>query len=412
MNNQYTLFSPSSTEQQPLAYKARPKNLDSFTGQEHVLSEISKLEADNPFHFIFWGPPGCGKTTLAHILGDLWKRELYNFNAVTSGIPELKKLIKSIEELKLLGSLKAIIFIDEIHRFNKAQQDVLLPFLEKGDFTLIGATTEYPQTSLNRAIISRVKLFELKALANEEIEGVLTQVINAQKLSVPQEFIVAIAHYSNGDARIALSHLEYIINLKERITNKEDLLKYLSQNARNYDKASNYHYDTISAFIKSVRGSDPDAAIFYLAIMLDGGEDPVFIARRLMILASEDIGNANPQALILATSTHYSLSQIGMPEARIPLAQCTIYLASSPKSNSAYLAIDKALAFIKDRPNAQIPEYLKNHSPQKSQYKYPHSYPEHYVKQTYKANSEVFYESTEQGFEKKLNDYLKSLKKL
>ena len=404
--SQFNLF--NTQNKAPLAHRVRPSDFDAFHGQDKTLSNIEYLASDNPFHFIFWGPPGSGKTTLAHLLANKWQRELFEFSAVTSGVPDLKKLIKNVIETKEMTGKKSIIFIDEIHRFNKSQQDVLLPFLEKGDFTLIGATTEYPQTSLNRAIISRVKLYELQSLSEDDLVNIIKQTLeNEGSQTLPPSFLSVIARYSNGDARVALSHLEYLLESKDLIQTQDQLLEYLTKNARNYDKDSNRHYDTISAFIKSVRGSDPDAAVMWLAVMLDGGEDPIFIARRLMILASEDIGNANPQALSLATATHYTVSQIGMPEARIPLSQCAIYLACSAKSNSSYLAIDKALAYVRENPTEQVPGHLKNHSPEKVNYKYPHNYPNHYIEQTYKLNELKFFEATDQGDEKNLGKYLK-----
>lgn len=411
MKKQTNLFDKdnSPNKKAPLAHRLRPQTLEDFSGQKEVLAQLHRLGSHNPFHFIFWGPPGCGKTTLAHILAKKWKRELYKFNAVTSGIPDLKKLIHSIQEMKGFLSERAIIFIDEIHRFNKAQQDVLLPYLERGDFTLMGATTEYPQTSLNRAVISRVKLFELKKLDREDILHILKRANIREKLSFSDEYLELIGNYSNGDARIALSHLEYLYNSPQALKNRKELIKTLTQNARNFDKNSHHHYDSISAFIKSVRGSDPDAAIYWLAVMIDGGEDPIFIARRLMILASEDIGNANPQALTLASSTHYTVSKIGMPEGRIPLAQCTIYLASSPKSNLAYKAINKALAFVKERPSAEVPGHLKTHSPEKKNYQYPHDYPNHYIQQKYRFDHENFIDWDQQGLEERLEGYLKKL---
>ena len=404
--DQANLF--SNSHKSPLAHRMRPASFDAFYGQSKTLNDINNLSADNPFHFVFWGPPGCGKTTLAHLLAKKWEREIFEFSAVTSGVPDLKKLIKNVIETKEFTGKKSIIFIDEIHRFNKSQQDVLLPFLEKGDFTLIGATTEYPQTSLNRAIISRVKLYELTSLGEKEIEDILSKTLKQENLEQPDDFIKLIARYSNGDARIALSHLEYLIESGNSIQTQDQLLEYITQNARSYDKNSNRHYDTISAFIKSVRGSDPDAAVMWLAVMLDGGEDPIFIARRLMILASEDIGNADPAALPLATATHYTVSQIGMPEARISLSQCTIYLACAPKSNSAYLAVDKALAYVRENPTEEVPGHLKNHSPEKVNYKYPHNYEGHFVEQNYKLNELKFYEPTAQGAEKAHSKLLKS----
>lgn len=382
---QLDVFGSSSQSEHtpPLAAKLRPKTLEDFFGQLKVRPQLEKLVA-HPRHVIFWGPPGTGKTTLAHILSGQIGRELIVFNAVTSGIPELKKLIAEMLDRKREFNKESILFIDEIHRFNKSQQDALLPYLENGDFLFIGATTEYPHTSLNKALISRVSLIELKQLTQEDLVSILERGLKDIEREDLKEFIEEIAKLSNGDARFALNQLSRLAGFnKSELAQKEKVLKELFEHARQYDRNANRHYDVISSFIKSIRGSDPDAALLYLAIMLDGGEDPEFIARRLMILASEDIGLANSQALQVTTNAHYVVTKIGMPEARITLSHATTFLALSPKSNSAYKAINEALAYVQEHPTIEVPGHLSNVSPEKKNYKYSHSYPGNWVEQRY-----------------------------
>lgn len=390
----------------PLAYRYRPKNFDDYAGQHSVLKRLKGLKAEHLPNMIFWGPPGCGKTTLANLIAKNTGIKLNNFNAVLSGVPELRKLIAKV--LEESNGEKQIIFIDEIHRFNKSQQDALLPYLEKGDFILIGATTEYPQTSLNKAILSRVSLFELGKLSEEEILNILNRVVKAEKLNLDDEALIYLAHFANGDARYALNIIEELSTYPDDERDLSLLKKLVKQNSRHYDKNSERHYDVISAFIKSVRGSDPNAAIMWLAIMLDGGEDPVFIARRLMILASEDIGLADPNAMQIANAAHYTVNQIGMPEARITLAEATIYLALADKSNTAYNAINKAMSYIKERPTIEVPTHLRNHHPDSKKYRYPHNYQNHWVAQNYCEEKEDFYKPLQTGIEGELyNRYLK-----
>ncbi len=408
---QLDAFELSHSHDLPLAAKLRPKTLEDFYGQAPIRKQLDKL-VSHPRHVIFWGPPGTGKTTLAHIISSQIDRELHVFSAVTSGIPELKRLIAEMLDRHREFGKESILFIDEIHRFNKSQQDALLPYLENGDFLFIGATTEYPHTSLNKALLSRVSLIELKALQVEDLEQILER--GLLDLSRPdlEGFIGDIAKLSNGDARFALNQLARLTSFTEaELENKEQILRELFEHARQYDKNANRHYDVISAFIKSVRGSDPDAALLYLAIMLDGGEDPEFIARRLMILASEDIGLANSQGLQVTTNAHYVVKNIGMPEARITLAHATVFLALSPKSNSAYKAVDAALAYVKENPTLEVPGPLSNVSPEKKNYKYPHSYPNHYTEQRYLPVSveERFYRPALLGSEKALNDAFQNL---
>lgn len=399
---QLDAFDLGSTEHMPLAAKLRPKTLEDFFGQAKIRPQLEKL-VSHPRHVIFWGPPGTGKTTLAHILSSQIGRELNVFSAVTSGIPELKRLIAEMLDRKKEFGKESILFIDEIHRFNKSQQDALLPYLENGDFLFIGATTEYPHTSLNKALISRVSLVELKQLTVDDLSSILER--GADDLNRPElkDYVADLAKLSNGDARFALNQLARLSAFQEsELKNKELVLKELFEHARQYDRNANRHYDVISAFIKSIRGSDPDAALLYLAIMLDGGEDPEFIARRLMILASEDVGLANSQALQVTANAHYVVKHIGMPEARITLSHATVFMALSPKSNSAYKAVDAALAFVKENPTIEVPGHLSNVSPEKKNYKYPHSYPGNWTPQRY-LPAEVkdhFYEPNLNGSEK------------
>lgn len=410
---QLDAFELGSSHELPLAAKLRPKSLDDFCGQMRIRPQLEKL-VSHPRHVIFWGPPGTGKTTLAHIISGQIDRELYVFSAVTSGIPELKRLIQEMLDRRKEFGKESILFIDEIHRFNKSQQDALLPYLENGDFLFIGATTEYPHTSLNKALISRVSLIELKQLEQNDLTQILKR--GAEDLNRPElvDYVEDLAKLSNGDARFALNQLARLsaFSAKE-LENKEHVLKELFEHARQYDRNANRHYDVISAFIKSIRGSDPDGALLYLAIMLDGGEDPEFIARRLMILASEDVGLANSQALQVTSNAHYVVKHIGMPEARITLSHATVFMALSPKSNSVYKAVDAALGFVKENPTIEVPGHLSNVSPEKKNYKYPHSYPGNWTEQRYlpKEVKESFYQAGTNGSEKVLFEQWKTITK-
>ena len=383
MSDQLGLFATTEKGHAPLAHLLRPACLADYVGQKRVLQELARLMPRLP-HLVLWGPPGTGKTTLAHIIAQELKLPLKSFNAVMSGVPELKALIREIKGLSELSGERCVLFIDEIHRFNKSQQDALLPYLEDGTFLFIGATTEYPQTSLNKALLSRVRTLALEALSEAEVLEILQRGLEHLQRPELVAHLSQIARFCDGDARRALGTLSLLSELKVEELADAQVLKGILQSARAYDSDQERHYDVISAFIKSIRGSDPDAALLWLAVMLDGGEAPEFIARRLMILASEDIGLANSQALQVATNAHYVTKNIGMPEARITLAHATVFMALSPKSNSAYLAIDKALEFVRENPTMPVPGYLKNTGPEKRHYKYPHSFPQHYVAQSYR----------------------------
>jgi putative ATPase len=393
----------------PLAHLSRPEVLSEFIGHQEIFKTYSFLRTKNFPSIILFGPSGTGKTTLARILAKESGKEFFQFNAVLGGVADLKKLILQAEEIRHRLGQEAIIFIDEIHRFNKAQQDALLPYIEEGAFTLIGATTENPRVAVNKALLSRAHIVQLKELLADDILKILTQAKEKFGMTLNSEYLHTIADFAGGDARIALNTLE----AAEKISNptKEEIKLLIIENARAFDKGGNRHYDVISAFIKSMRGSDPQAAIHWLAVMIDGGEDPVFIARRLVIFASEDVGNADPTALTLATSALHSITSIGMPEARIILAQATTYLASTYKSNAAYLAINQALEYVKSQATIEVPDHLKNHPPVDSQkYLYPHSYESHFVKQKYtKSSIPNFYIPTQEGKEDGLKKRLEKL---
>ncbi len=393
----------------PLAHRARPELFEQFFGQEHIFSRFPFLKSPSFPSLILWGPPGTGKTTLAGLLAKQSGKDLYRFNAVLGGVADLKKLIASAQEMKQSLKREAIIFVDEIHRFNKAQQDALLPYVEAGDFTFIGATTENPRSSVNRALISRVKIIELKKLTEQALLNILKDANERFALNVPEQILLTIADYASGDARAALSTLE-----QAAATNASDVLevkRLILENVRDYDRNQNRHYDVISAFIKSMRGSDPQSALLWLAVMIDGGEDPVFIARRLVIFASEDVGNADPTALQLAVNALHTVEKIGMPEARIPLAQATTYLASTVKSNAAYKAINAALEFVSENATIEVPTHLRGHHPDKKNYLYPHDHAGAFVKQDYNGLESLpqFYHPTEFGLEKRLKDRLRAL---
>lgn len=398
----------NTTQNSPLAHRSRPENFDQYHGQEHIFSRFPFLKSANFPSLILWGPPGTGKTTLAGLLAKQSGKDLYRFNAVLGGVADLKKLIASAGDMKRALKRESIIFVDEIHRFNKAQQDALLPYVEAGDFTFIGATTENPRASVNRALISRVKVIELKKLTESALLQILKDTNERFELKANDKVLETIADYASGDARAALGTLEQAV--ATNATDPGEVKRLILENVRDYDRNQNRHYDVISAFIKSMRGSDPQSALLWLAVMIDGGEDPVFIARRLVIFASEDVGNADPTALQVAVNALHAVEKIGMPEARIPLAQATTYVASTVKSNAAYKALDAALEFVRDNPTIEVPTHLRNHHPDIKNYKYPHDYPGAFVKQSYAdGNPPQFYHPTENGIEKRLKDRLSAL---
>lgn len=325
----------------PLAHRSRPTTLAEFIGSDLVLARYSFLKERHLPNLIIHGPPGSGKTTFAKLIAQESGKHFHQFNAVLGGVADLKKLIHSIGP-------NSVIFIDEIHRFNKAQQDALLPYIEEGSFVLIGATTEYPRVSVNRALLSRSHIIELAELNSDQILQLLRSATERLSLIASPAILEAISKLTGGDARIALNTLELVLSLND--PSVDDVKKLITENTRAYDKNGNRHYDTISCFIKSMRANDPQRALLALAIMLDGDEDPMFIARRMVIFASEDIGNADPSALTLATSTLTAVKNIGMPEARIILAQATTYLASTYKSQTSYEAINAAMTFVQNRP--------------------------------------------------------------
>lgn len=389
---------------QPLAERLRPKSLDEYIGQKHLVGENAiirrMIETGNISSFILWGPPGVGKTTLARIIAEQTKVPFYTLSAVTSGVKEVREVLDrcKADARSVFSNGRPILFIDEIHRFNKSQQDSLLGAVENGTVTLIGATTENPSFEVIRPLLSRAQVYVLKPLDNDDLLELLNRALSTDEifkgLEVRVESTEALLRFSAGDARKLLNILDLIrqsVKSGEAFVINDDIVtSRLQENPMAFDKNGELHYDIISAFIKSVRGSDPDAAIYWLARLIAGGEDPKFIARRLVILASEDIGLANPNALLLANATFDALTKIGWPEGRIILSECTIYLATSPKSNSAYLAIDAALEFVEKTGNQPVPLHLRN-APTKLMsdlgyhegYKYPHDYPHHFTQQAY-----------------------------
>ena len=394
---------------QPLAERMRPKTLSDFAGQEKILRGVlGKMisEGQTP-SLIFYGAPGTGKTTLAKIIANATESNFVKVNAALSGIGDLRGIIKEAEDQRKFYGRQTILFIDEIHRFNKGQQDFLLPYVEDGRITLIGATTENPFFEVNAALLSRVKIVRLEKLSPADIKKILRRAVEIEKFIVEERALEIIADFADGDARMALNVLEQA-SFNEKIS-VEILRELLGEKIRRYDKRGDNHFDTASAFIKSMRGSDPDAAIYYLAKMIDGGEDLNFIARRIVICAAEDVGNADPQALILANAAAQAAQFVGLPEARIILAQAVTYIAGAPKSNAAYLAIDKALADVKNSEGGEVPKHLSDTSYKGAKvfghgegYKYPHDFDNHFVKQQYLPADKIsahYYEPTTQGAE-------------
>ena len=386
---------------QPLAERLRPRTLDDYIGQQHLVGEGAVLrkmiDARHVSSFILWGPPGVGKTTLAQIVANRLEVPFFTLSAVTSGVKDVRDVIEKAQKGRFFNTSSPILFIDEIHRFSKSQQDSLLGAVERGIVTLIGATTENPSFEVIRPLLSRCQTFVLKSLERDDllklIDRALTSDIELKQKKIELKETAAILRYSGGDARKLLNILELVIDSEneEPIVITDNLVAdRLQQNPLAYDKDGEMHYDIISAFIKSIRGSDPDAALYWLARMIEGGEDPKFIARRLVISASEDIGLANPNAMLLANAAFDAVNKIGWPEGRIPLAEATVYLATSAKSNSAYLAIDKALALVRQTGNQPVPLHIRNAPTSLMKdlgyhdgYKYPHDYPGHFTPQQY-----------------------------
>lgn len=421
----------------PLAARMRPETLDEYVGQEHIIGKgkmlYNVIKADKLGSIILYGPPGTGKTTLARVIANTTKRKFEQLNATTSGIKEIKEVVQKAKENAGMYNLGTILFIDEIHRFNKAQQDALLPHVENGTVTLIGATTENPYFEVNRALVSRSYIFELRLLDKNNIKELIKRaVLDKDKgfgnmdINIEDKAVNFIAEVSNGDARRALNAVELAVLSAEPDNNGminitlENAEECIQKRALNYDKDGDNHYDTISAFIKSMRGSDPDAALYYLAKMIYAGEDPKFIARRIVICASEDVGNADPHALQVAVSAAEAVNMIGMPESRIILAQAVTYVACAPKSNSALMGIENALSDVKNITVSGVPAHLRDsHYSGASElehgvgYKYAHNYPGHYVRQQYLPDEllgKIYYEPSENGVEKRISESLRRLR--
>lgn len=419
-------------KESPLASRLRPTTLDEVVGQEHILGEgkllYRAIQADKLQSLIFYGPPGTGKTTLAKVIANTTKGEFAQLNATASGKKDMEEMIARAKDYLGMYGRKTILFVDEIHRFNKGQQDYLLPFVEDGTITLIGATTENPYFEVNRALLSRSVIFELKPLSRDAIRQLILRGVNdiekgmgAYGAVIEEQALEFLADMANGDARAALNAVELGVLTTEPSQDGRihiDLgtaSECIRKRALGYDKNGDNHYDTISAFIKSMRGSDPQAAVYYLARMLYAGESIEFIARRIMICAAEDVGNADPQAIQVAVAAAQAVHQLGMPEARIPLAQAAIYVASAPKSNAAYKAINAAMKVVEQEQTYDIPAYLKDASYHGAEqfghgigYQYAHDFPKHYVDQQYlpdELKDAVFYEPTAQGYEQKIREY-------
>lgn len=438
----YSLFDMNREQEMkkesPLAMRMRPETLDEFVGQEDIIAPgkllYRAIKADKLTSLIFFGPPGTGKTTLARIIANTTKSYFEQLNAVTSGVADIRRVVEEAKNRKGMYSQKTILFIDEIHRFNKSQQDALLPYVEDGTLILIGATTENPYYEVNDALISRSTIFRLNPLRDEDIKRIVEKCIRDEKkglgtfnIDISNDAMEHIINIANGDARAALNAVELAALTTEKSSDGRihiDLKtaeECIQRRAVNYDKKGENHYDTISAFIKSMRGSDPDAVMHYLAKMIYAGEDPKFIARRIVVCASEDVGNADPNALLVATAAANAVSMIGMPEARIILAQAALYIACAPKSNSSVVGIDKAMKDIESRRTGPVPLHLRNDAFKGArdwgygvEYKYPHDYEGNYVEQQYlpeDLKDVRYYYPSENGYEKQMKD-LPKYKKL
>ncbi len=424
-------------KESPLASRLRPTTLDEVVGQQHIIGKDKLLyraiKADKLSSIILYGPPGTGKTTLAKVIANTTSADFLQINATSAGKKDMEDVISQAKNNRGMYGKKTILFIDEIHRFNKGQQDYLLPFVEDGTVILIGATTENPYFEVNGALLSRSIIFELKSLSKEDIKTLLLRAVNdvekgmgSYHAKMDEDALEFLADVSNGDARAALTAIELGIMTTERSGDGvihitlEVASECIQKRVVRYDKSGDNHYDTVSAFIKSMRGSDPDAAVYYLARMLYAGEDIKFIARRMMVHAAEDVGNADPMALVVATSAAQAAERVGMPEARIILAEAATYIACAPKSDSVIAAIDRAMDVVKETKTAPIPTHLQD-SHYKSAgklghgvgYQYPHAYPNHYVNQQYLPDGltgEKFYEPSDNGYEKTIQEYFKKIK--
>lgn len=418
----------------PLADRLRPKNLEEFVGQDHIIGQgkfLSRLiKSDRVNSLLFYGPPGVGKTTLAKIIANLTNKNFVELSAVTSNIKELREVLNKAQDDFKFSNIETIVFIDEIHRFNKTQQDALLPYVERGIIILIGATTENPYFEVNKALLSRLQILNLKALENKDMNKLIDRAISDKikgfgnlKINLSEQAREFLIRNSSGDGRFLLNSLEIAVLSTDKVDNEVNLTLDVLENSMQrkkllYGNGGNEHYDTISAFIKSLRGTDPDAALYYLAKMLESGEDIKFIARRMIIFASEDVGNANPMAMVVASACFQNINAVGMPEARIILGQCATYLASSVKSNAAYRGINEAISDIKEEGKSTIPIYLrdKNNPANKSheKYLYPHDYENSYVKQDYlpyELKDKKYYKPKNIGYEKEIIDYFKKIGK-
>ena len=421
----------------PLASRLRPTTLDEVVGQQHIIGKDKLLyraiKADKLSSIIFYGPPGTGKTTLAKVIANTTSAEFMQINATSSGKKDMEDVVAKAKDNQGMFGKKTILFIDEIHRFNKGQQDYLLPFVEDGTIILIGATTENPYFEVNSALLSRSVIFELKKLSKEDVKTLLVRAVTdvekgmgSYKAQIDEDALEFLADVSNGDARAALTAIELGVLTTER---SEDGIIHITidvaseciqKRVISYDKKGDNHYDTISAFIKSMRGSDPDAAVYYLARMLYAGEDVKFIARRIMILASEDIGNADPNALVVATAAAQAVERIGMPEAQLILSQAVTYMACAPKSNAAYEAIGRAMGVVKATKTPPVPTHLQDAHYGAAEklghgigYQYAHNYPNHYVKQQYLPDGltdQVFYEPGDLGYEARMKEHMRKLR--
>ena len=426
-------------KESPLASRMRPRTLDEVMGQEHIIGKDKMLyraiKADKLGSVIFYGPPGTGKTTLAKVIAGTTESEFSQINATSAGKKDMEEVTAKAKESLAAYGRKTILFIDEIHRFNKAQQDYLLPFVEDGTLTLIGATTENPYFEVNGALLSRSIIFELKPLTDENIKSIINKALTDDerglgtfKASIDEEALDFLADSAGGDARQALNAIELGVLTTDRSDDGlihitlEVAEECIQRRKVSYDKLGDNHYDTISAFIKSMRGSDPDAAVYYLARMLEAGEEITFIARRIMICASEDVGMADPMAIVVASAAAQIVERVGLPEARIPLSEAAVYVATAPKSNASYLAIDKALDYVRNHPGYAIPPYLQDSHYRGAaklgrglDYKYAHDFPGHYVDQQYlpdEVADERFFEPGENGYENSIREYFKMIGKM